>query len=141
VVSSERLIDELWGDRAPDRAAETLRVFVSRLRKAIRAAAGDAAVVVSHPPGYRLAIDEAGVDAARFESLVARGRSEAGEGRAARPRPCGPTRICGTGWPRSSASLRARLSPGWKAPSCATTPISSSAPVRLPRHPRGSATT
>src|SRR5207249_5167720 len=49
----------------------------------IRAAAGDAAVVVSHPPGYRLAIDEAGVDAARFESLVARGRCEAGEGRAA----------------------------------------------------------
>src|SRR5438093_4281717 len=80
VVSSERLIDDLWGDKAPDRAADALRVFVSRLRKALKAAAGDA-VIVFRSPGYLLEVDAASLDAARFEALVTRGRDEAGRGR------------------------------------------------------------
>ena len=35
VVSSDRLIDELWGDRAPATAAKTIQVYVSKLRRAL----------------------------------------------------------------------------------------------------------
>ena len=35
VVPADRLIDELWSEDAPDRAAASLRVNVSRLRKAL----------------------------------------------------------------------------------------------------------
>ncbi|MGH9283564.1 MAG: BTAD domain-containing putative transcriptional regulator, partial [Acidimicrobiales bacterium] len=80
VVSSDRLIDELWTEKSPDQPAQALRVFVSRLRKAMKDAAGDAAVV-SRPPGYLLEFDTTHLDAAKFETLVARGGDEAGQGR------------------------------------------------------------
>ena len=35
VVPADRLIDELWGEDSPERAAAALRVHVSRLRKAL----------------------------------------------------------------------------------------------------------
>ncbi|HEX4759728.1 MAG TPA: helix-turn-helix domain-containing protein, partial [Thermoleophilaceae bacterium] len=35
VVSSDRLIDELWGERPPATAAKTLQGYVSHLRKAL----------------------------------------------------------------------------------------------------------
>ena len=35
VVSSERLIDELWGEDPPARARDSLQMHVSRLRKAL----------------------------------------------------------------------------------------------------------
>jgi hypothetical protein len=35
VVPADRLIDELWGEDSPERAAAALRVNVSRLRKAL----------------------------------------------------------------------------------------------------------
>ena len=49
VVSSDRLIDELWGERAPATAAKTLQVYVSKLRKAL----GDG-VLVTRSGGYVL---------------------------------------------------------------------------------------
>jgi DNA-binding SARP family transcriptional activator len=33
VVSAERLIDELWGERPPATAAKSVHVYVSQLRK------------------------------------------------------------------------------------------------------------
>src|SRR5437879_2013583 len=39
VVSCERLADDLWGDRPPE-GTHALRVYVSRLRKALREAGG-----------------------------------------------------------------------------------------------------
>src|SRR5215831_20714252 len=35
VVSTDRLVDELWGERAPSAAAKTVQVYVSHLRKAL----------------------------------------------------------------------------------------------------------
>ena len=35
VVATERLIDELWGERSPPTAAKSLRVHIWRLRKAL----------------------------------------------------------------------------------------------------------
>jgi DNA-binding SARP family transcriptional activator len=66
VVSSEQLIDELWGEQPPDTAPNTLQVYVSNLRKTL-----GRDVVVTQPPGYlvRAGVDE--LDAVRFERLVA----------------------------------------------------------------------
>jgi DNA-binding SARP family transcriptional activator len=76
VVSSERLADDLWGDRPPEDAAHALQVNISRLRKALRdAGAGD--VLVTRPPGYLVEVDPDSVDAARFEGLLTRAREEA----------------------------------------------------------------
>jgi hypothetical protein len=43
VVSVDRLVDELWGERPPDSAANALQVYVSGLRKVLepKRAAGD----------------------------------------------------------------------------------------------------
>jgi len=79
VVSAERLADDLWVGEPPARAAQTLHVFVSKLRRALREAGGDG-VVVTQSPGYLVQVSPESLDAARFEALVeeARGQSSGG---------------------------------------------------------------
>jgi YVTN family beta-propeller protein len=76
VVSTDRLVDALWGERAPATAAKTVQVYVSNLRKAL----GDG-LVVTHGGGYVLETGVDQVDADRFKALSAEGRSalEAGD--------------------------------------------------------------
>ena len=55
VVSTDRLIDRLWGDDPPETATTALQVYVSRLRTALEPnrAPGDAGtIIVTQPPGY-----------------------------------------------------------------------------------------
>jgi YVTN family beta-propeller protein len=80
VVSIDRLVDELWGERPPQTAEQTIRVYVSRLRKTL----GDG-VVETRGRGYLLAVDAAQVDADRFATLAAAGRAalSSGDARAA----------------------------------------------------------
>jgi DNA-binding SARP family transcriptional activator len=77
-LSTDRLIDELWGERPPATAAKTVQVHISRLRKALAAGAGNASegVVVTHEHGYQLEIDPERLDSHRFERLLAEGRTE-----------------------------------------------------------------
>ncbi len=75
VVSSERLVDELWPDRPPKEALHSLRVAVSRLRKVLHEASG-AEVLCTVAPGYIIRTDPDALDLARFQSLVARARAE-----------------------------------------------------------------
>ena len=71
VVSTDRIIDELWGDDPPSSPLQTLRYHVSKLRSAL----GDAAVyVVTRSPGYMLEVDQDAIDVHRFESMAAEGR-------------------------------------------------------------------
>jgi DNA-binding SARP family transcriptional activator len=70
VVSADRLIDELWGEDLPKRAAAALRVNVSRLRKAL---AQD--VLATRAPGYVIRVEPEELDLHRFERLVDEGRS------------------------------------------------------------------
>ena len=65
VVSSDRLVDVLWGGEAPLTAMHTLQGLVSRLRQAL----GDDRLE-TRPPGYRLRAARNEVDAARFEEMV-----------------------------------------------------------------------
>ncbi len=77
-LSSDRLIDELWGEEPPATAAKTLQVHVSRLRKALASGADKAGgeIVVTSPHGYGLEVDADRVDAHRFERLLEEGRSQ-----------------------------------------------------------------
>jgi YVTN family beta-propeller protein len=83
VVSTDRLIDELWGEQAPSSAIKVVQGYVSQLRKAL----GDD-VIVTRGHGYLLAVGSEQVDVGRFEALVAGGRSAlaAGETTAAAQR-------------------------------------------------------
>jgi DNA-binding SARP family transcriptional activator len=69
VLSSERLVDELWGERPPTTAAKTLQGYVSRLRQAI-----GGGVLQTHGRGYRLALEPGQVDVDEFQRLAATGR-------------------------------------------------------------------
>jgi DNA-binding SARP family transcriptional activator len=66
VVSIDRLIDELWGERPPATAAKTLQVYVSHLRKAL----GNGALV-TRGGGYVLTAEPEQVDEERFGDLAA----------------------------------------------------------------------
>jgi predicted ATPase/DNA-binding SARP family transcriptional activator len=68
-VSTDRLADELWHGAPPAGAETTLRSYVSRLRRALGADA-----VSARAGGYRLEVAAEGVDAVRFERLLAQGR-------------------------------------------------------------------
>jgi YVTN family beta-propeller protein len=71
VVSRDRLIDGLWGERPPATAAHTLDNYISRLRKVL----GDDRIT-RRPPGYALRLDRGELDLERFEQLVALGREQ-----------------------------------------------------------------
>ena len=66
LVSTERLIDELWGESPPATVAKSVQVYVSRLRKQL----GDGRLL-TRTPGYVLRVDASELDVARFERLVA----------------------------------------------------------------------
>jgi DNA-binding SARP family transcriptional activator/tetratricopeptide (TPR) repeat protein len=69
LVSSDRLIDEVWGPEPPKTAGASLQNYISRLRRAI-----GPELIVSQPPGYILRIDPERFDLARFERLTAEAR-------------------------------------------------------------------
>jgi DNA-binding SARP family transcriptional activator len=74
VVTTERLIDGLYGGNPPRGAANALQSQVSRLRQLLREQDRPGPLVEFHPAGYRLAVDADQVDAHRFQRLAAEGR-------------------------------------------------------------------
>jgi predicted ATPase/DNA-binding SARP family transcriptional activator len=86
VVTTDRLIDELWGDDPPARARDSLQMHVSRLRKALTEAGADASPLVSHAGGYLLHVQPGDRDVDRWQQTLGRVRRarEAGELAAAR---------------------------------------------------------
>ncbi len=73
VVSSDRLVEALWGDGPPRSAANTLQSYVCLLRQVLAQLRGGAAIR-THTTGYILAVDTEQIDAQRFERLVTEGR-------------------------------------------------------------------
>jgi ABC-type transport system substrate-binding protein/DNA-binding SARP family transcriptional activator/streptogramin lyase len=72
-VSRERLIDELLTDQPTDTAEHTLRVQISRLRKAL-AVDTEQPRLIARAPGYLLRIEAGELDLHRFEQRVVDGR-------------------------------------------------------------------
>jgi DNA-binding SARP family transcriptional activator len=81
VVSVDRLVDALWGERPPRTAVASLQNFVSHLRKLL-----GAGVLETRAPGYVLRAERARRDVDRFVSLVEEARSGGAEERARRLR-------------------------------------------------------
>jgi DNA-binding SARP family transcriptional activator len=73
-VSRDALVDALWPDDPPPSARQTVESYVSRLRRALREAGLDGAVIEPAAAGYRLVLNGYTVDRDQFEALVAAGR-------------------------------------------------------------------
>jgi predicted ATPase/DNA-binding SARP family transcriptional activator len=78
LVATPQLVDELWGDKPPDRAVKTVQVYVAQLRKLL----GEG-VIETRPGGYVVRVQPGALDLDRFESLADRGRSLLAAGAAA----------------------------------------------------------
>ena len=73
-ISTDRLVEGLWGEEPPATAAKMVQLYVSQLRKALAAGGdGDGAEIVTRGRGYELRLGDGELDARRFEKLVAAG--------------------------------------------------------------------
>ncbi len=77
VVSSDHLVQALWGEEAPGTARKALQVHVSQLRKAL--ARDD--VLLTRSPGYLIAAGDDQLDLTRFKQLVESARRAREDGR------------------------------------------------------------
>ena len=94
VISTDRLIDELWGERPPRTAHKSLQTYISQLRRAL----GDGAIVTrSH--GYVLSVARGTCDVDRFRELVVEGG-----------------RALADGEPESAAALLGEALALWRGP-------------------------
>jgi len=72
LVTTDYLIDEIWGGTPPAKATKNIQVQVSRLRKVL-----DAGRLTTAPGGYALHVEPDEFDVARFERLAAEAGSAA----------------------------------------------------------------
>jgi len=74
VVSTDRLIDALWGETPPATAAKTLQAHVSRLRTALDGDDADSrrggGLLETRGPGYLLRVEPGRLDADSFRSML-----------------------------------------------------------------------
>ncbi len=72
IVSADTLINEVWGDAPPARAANLISIYVLRLRRLM--ADEDSRLLVTRAPGYQLVLTPSDTDALVFEAMVRDGR-------------------------------------------------------------------
>ncbi len=70
VVSTDWVVDAVWGDQPPRTARKTLQVYLARLRQLI----GED-VITTTPAGYRLEASAESLDSLRFEQLAYAGHA------------------------------------------------------------------
>jgi DNA-binding SARP family transcriptional activator/ABC-type glycerol-3-phosphate transport system substrate-binding protein/tRNA A-37 threonylcarbamoyl transferase component Bud32 len=78
VLSTDRILDELWGAEGGIDKQNALWVYVSGLRKALepdRAKRTEGTILLTRPPGYLIEVAPDEVDALRFEQMVFEGRA------------------------------------------------------------------
>jgi predicted ATPase/DNA-binding SARP family transcriptional activator len=64
VVSTDRMVDAVWGEELPEHPANAVQNLIARLRRALD---DDGTLIVTKPGGYVLAVDPTQIDAHRFE--------------------------------------------------------------------------
>jgi DNA-binding SARP family transcriptional activator len=86
VVSTEELIEAVWGEEPPPTVKQSLQNHVAALRKAIEAGngAGPPRTLVTRDPGYLLRVDPERLDLHRFQRLDHQGREALAAGDPAR---------------------------------------------------------
>src|SRR5687768_13528412 len=119
VVSSDRLIDELWDGDAPESAPKALQVHVSQLRKALepgREPGAPAGLLVTQAPGYVLKVPPDRLDLERFERLAAEG-----------------SKVLETGDPERAAAILAQALSLWRGSALADLAYASFAQAEIGR--------
>jgi DNA-binding SARP family transcriptional activator len=79
VVPRDRLIDALWGERPPASAANSVQVYVSKLRRQLDEGASGS--LATEPPGYVLRVPAGALDTEEFEHLSSAGKAALAAGR------------------------------------------------------------
>jgi DNA-binding SARP family transcriptional activator len=77
-VSTDVLIDEVWPDKPPAKAANLVSVYVHHLRRRIGDA--DGKVLITRAPGYQVVLGPGELDADQFAGLVTEGRQALASG-------------------------------------------------------------
>jgi predicted ATPase/DNA-binding SARP family transcriptional activator len=80
VVTTDQLIDELWGDEPPARARDSLQMHVSRLRKGLAEAGIDGGRLVSQSGGYLLEVQPGERDVDCWQQALGRARRARADG-------------------------------------------------------------
>src|SRR4051794_6824362 len=80
-ISSDRLIDALWGESPPPTAAKVLQNYVGRLRRSLGDREGHR--LQTHGRGYALRVEDGELDVDRFERLLREGGDALAGGRPA----------------------------------------------------------
>ncbi|MDG6106288.1 tetratricopeptide repeat protein [Dactylosporangium aurantiacum] len=83
MVSTDRLIEVLWGEHPPATARSQVQICVSTLRRVFAAAAGPGGpqvLIETRPPGYALTLTGARLDARLFEERAAQAARLADDG-------------------------------------------------------------
>ncbi|HET7398905.1 MAG TPA: BTAD domain-containing putative transcriptional regulator [Intrasporangium sp.] len=73
-VSTDALVDGLWGEDPPSRPLGSLQVYVHGLRQALASVGLARGVLVSRAPGYALTLDGTTLDVVEFEQAWQRSR-------------------------------------------------------------------
>ena len=103
VVARDHIVDALWGDRPPASAANSVHVYVSKLRRLLGdEERGNGSVLRTEPPGYLLRVPASTVDATEFERLLADGKEA----------------LAGGAWAAAEKSLAGALTL-WRGPALA----------------------
>ena len=119
-VSTDRLIDQLWGESRSTSATKVLQNYVSKLRRLL----GDG-VLITRAHGYELRVEPGELDVDRFDDLVADGR-----------------RALAAGDPERAAAVLAEALALWRGPPLADfayEPFASAEIERLERAAAGGA--
>src|SRR5262245_27569560 len=75
VVTTDRIIDQLWGEDPPGTVKVVLQGSISSLRKTLGSSA-----IVTRASGYVIELEPEQLDLHRFEALVASARADGGAG-------------------------------------------------------------
>jgi DNA-binding SARP family transcriptional activator len=70
-VTTDQLVDEIWGERPPRTATGTVQVYVMRLRRMLE---GKPVGLVTRGQGYQLVVEDGAVDTSIFERCAQAGR-------------------------------------------------------------------
>jgi DNA-binding SARP family transcriptional activator len=69
-IAIDRLVDDVWGEEAPESATKMVQIYVSQLRKLL-----GAELILTRPPGYLAAVDGEAIDIGAFDRLRRLGRA------------------------------------------------------------------
>lgn len=73
IVSTDRLIEEVWEGNPPQEARHSLQTYVSNLRRALEASDDGEVLIETQRPGYRMRVEPSELDALEFAELIEQG--------------------------------------------------------------------